>query len=308
MNCDASYSYNSGSLSGAPLCAPFWGLGHMTNCSILASTCYTGGYIVGPTFNNETLYVGTIRSGENPVTLEFEECAQRVVGQGGKFERGYVVNEGCGLSLDSKVQNSTRGFTNSGAKSRKKDGRGWMVGVTYLVVIFTLLGMVGGVGAMPNESWNHHHHLIKRQEDYFLGCRSLDLNTSIQTQILSPTIRLSSTIDCRTSSQPCLFSSSPAYSVTFKSSIIDLTTSNSTADTTVDITRYTSPLHVLSLSASLGRQQLSVRPGQTGYLAAYAPMTRFRANLTLCEGGGERLVQIDALKNDRVRFIVINTN
>ncbi|SPO31422.1 uncharacterized protein UTRI_06552 [Ustilago trichophora] len=306
MNCDASTNYNGGSFSGAPLCAPFWGLGHMTNCSVLASTCYTGGYIVGPTIGNETVYVGTIKSGSDE--LEFEECAAKVVGEGGRFERGYVVNQGCGLRLDSQVQNVTRGgLTSDAARMGGRKG-GWLMGVTYLVIVLWLISSVGGVGAMSDESSNHDHHLMKRREDYFLDCRSLDLNRSIQTQTLSPFIRLSSIIDCRTSPSPCSFNSSTPYTVTLRSSITDLSTSNSTRDTTVDITRYTSPLHVLSLSASLGGQQLHVRPGQKGYLAAYAPMTSFRANLTLCEHGGERLVQIDALKNDRVRFTVVYTN
>lgn len=310
MNCDASTAFPP--THGSSLCAPFFGLGHITNCSELAAECYTG-YISYPGFDTRRIFVGSIQNDTG-----FEECARRVVGQNGTFERGYIVNEGCKLNVDTSVYNSTGGYEswNAGSSLRGKGTRSGAMLLTYFAIVISLLSAVGMVqAAVPSSSLQHHQRdaalWVARSDQestreagrLYLDCRSYKLNNSTQIQTLSPTQRLSDDLDCRNSTTPCAFEKKQ-YSATFKSTI----SANGTT-TDLDLRQFGILVNYVStLTDSSTYQTLHVNPGQKGYLAAYVPITYWKTDMIFCADGIDRPVEMRTLKNTRMRLTVVNTN
>lgn len=88
-------------------CSPLGGNGHVSNCSELAQSCYQG-YIASRPYNatdgasNQVVYIGSVDN-----NLVFEDCARQVLGQGGRYERGYISNIGCQVTATNLSGNSS---------------------------------------------------------------------------------------------------------------------------------------------------------------------------------------------------------
>ena len=292
MNCDVStLRVDSAFTPGS--CSPYGSLGHITNCSQLALECYTG-FITSSARDasaDQVYYRGSIRD-----NLEFTQCAERVLGANATWDRAFVSNTACEVSLPGATYNTTsiNTSTNSARSSR---GKASLLAVVLCVVV--CVSMLSTVSAtsftdFPQARW----------EKRTLGCRTFNLALSTQTQTFSSSTRLSSTVDCRTSTQPCALPAGP-FSLTVRS-----TWSSRDAGSGTDLPTNGIPtnLYVAAASASLANATLYVTPGQAGFLAGYAPATLFRGNLTDCDGGGEREVELLVVKRESVRFNVVTTS
>lgn len=328
MNCDASSLIVDSQFSPIPACSPFAPVGHITNCSQLAIECYDGFITSPPTNrgnanNSNTIFVGGIVN-----NIDFEECAQRVVGQDGKFERAYISNEGCDLTLPASTQNTTNVTTTSSTASsnagssgfkRKKSIKSGAAMVTYFAILVSLLSAIGMVGAVPSNAAGHEgevslstHSLYRRDA---IDCQSFNLASSQQNLSVSTSTWLSKLVDCRNSTTPCHIPVQN-YTATVNSSWIFNTTNfvgnnqggknNLTLlQSPVPVQKFVGSGYVSSLSASV-KGPFYVKPGQQGYLAAHALMNYFEGTMSGCPDGRNDSIQINAVRNERMRFSVVN--
>lgn len=180
MNCIADSGVVAQQFGENKICSPFGGNGHISNCSELAQNCYQG-YVAAPAVSNQVVYVGSIEN-----DIEFEQCASRVVGQGGRYERGYVSNIGCGLNATVRATNAPSNGAANAARSMRPSTKKGTIAFTYLAILLSVMSCFSMVAAAPSKgppkpgqlkkvghgSWGNvtFTELDKRQYDLCYSC------------------------------------------------------------------------------------------------------------------------------------------
>ena len=148
MNCEVNNADATALLAPVQSCSPYGFLGHISNCSELAEACYQG-YIASPrralggSGETQTVYVGSVEN-----NVEFEQCAQRVVGDGGRYTRGFTSNEGCSVGT-----NTTQGESNAApSASALRIKKSAPAALTYLAMLLALLSTLSVASAAPTNA------------------------------------------------------------------------------------------------------------------------------------------------------------
>ncbi|KAF6767293.1 hypothetical protein PSEUBRA_003806 [Kalmanozyma brasiliensis GHG001] len=137
MNCVPDYDHWVTQFGTNERCSPFGGMGHYTNCTKLAETCYKG-FVASPpvntTYGPQVFYVGNVED-----NLKFEECVNGL-GQVVHYEPGFTSDRGCQLTFNSLSNNSVLNTNAAWPKNSFKSKS--TVLFTYLAVFLCFTVMV----------------------------------------------------------------------------------------------------------------------------------------------------------------------
>ncbi|TKY86335.1 hypothetical protein EX895_004484 [Sporisorium graminicola] len=170
-------------------CSPFGGIGHVSNCTELAQNCYQG-YVASRPYNatdgakNQVVYIGSVAD-----NIAFGDCARRVLGQGGQYERGFISNIDCQLT----TANATSNASTNAADTLKPGGKRGSIALVYLAALLAVYSFLPAAVAAPapasapaslhparltkvghgswgNITYTENSNAVKRQYDVCVSC------------------------------------------------------------------------------------------------------------------------------------------